>query len=176
MSWIDECINGYYNWLRDRTEVATDPQTGWAMISTPFPALFGDTVNIYIKKEGNKYLLSDDGETVSNLQNIGIDIVRSQKKKAWRDEMLVNYGLVVNGDELTITANKDNLFQKKHSLMCAISDLYSLAGAPYSPMIATIQERIEKAKKIPKPDKVDNYLNSMREDDVINAVDNELSI
>lgn len=51
-----------------------------------------------------------------------------------------------------------------------------LSGLPYTPMIATIQERIEKAKKIPKPDKVDNYLNSMREDDVINAVDNELSI
>ena len=42
MNWIDKNIKEYYNWLRERTVVTNDEQTGWSTIMTPFLGLFND--------------------------------------------------------------------------------------------------------------------------------------
>ena len=49
-TWIDELINDYYKFLRERTFAITDTGTDWAVISTPFMGAFNDTLEIYAKK------------------------------------------------------------------------------------------------------------------------------
>ncbi|MBP6355692.1 DUF1828 domain-containing protein [Bacteroides sp.] len=123
MSWIDNSINEYYNWLRDKTIVNKDEQTGWFVITTPFIGLFNDNIEIYAKMDGSKVTLSDDGLTLSNLELVGAPILRSPKRKEWLEMVLLNYGVALIGNELQTVGNEKDFHQKKHNLICAISEI-----------------------------------------------------
>lgn len=71
MNWIDNSIKEYYNWLREKTVVTKDEQSGWIAITTPFFGLFNDNIEIYAKLDNGKLILSDDGMTLSNLELAG---------------------------------------------------------------------------------------------------------
>lgn len=123
MNWIDEAINNYYRWMKERTTYHLDDSTQWAEINTPFIGLFNDCIDVYIKKEGNKYLLSDDGETLEKLSLLGINLSKNSKRKQWGESILRNHGITLEGTELTTEASLENLPMKKHSLVSAIIEL-----------------------------------------------------
>ncbi len=131
MNWdITQSIDEYYNWLRQKTTVFTDNQTGWHTITTPFIGLFNDPVEIYAKLKNDKLLLSDDGMTLKNLELTGVSINRSQKRKEWFDMICLNYGITLKNGELTISGTLENFNQYKHNLVtaiCEISDMQMLA-------------------------------------------------
>lgn len=81
MSWIENSIKEYYNWLHEKTIVTKDENTGWSAISTPYSGLFNDTIEIYAKLENGRLILSDDGVTLANLELAGAPLLRSQKRK-----------------------------------------------------------------------------------------------
>ena len=78
---INKLIDDYYHWLKSRTDLFTNPDTGWTQISTPFSGLFNDPVEIYAKSINGKILLSDDGLTFRNLDLLGASVTRSQRRK-----------------------------------------------------------------------------------------------
>lgn len=127
MNWIDNSIHEYYNWLREKTVVNKDELTGWFTITTPFIGLFNDNIEIYAKMDGNKVILSDDGLTLSNLELAGAPILRSPKRKEWLEMILLNYGVVLTENELQTIGNEKDFNQKKHNLICAISELSDMA-------------------------------------------------
>lgn len=127
MTWIDECVSQYYKWLRDKTHTKFDSETGWSRISTPFNGLFNDSIEIYAKEENGVILLSDDGITVENLELCGVSLSRSSKRKEWVDFIKRNYGISLSDSgELFTEATLDNFPQKKHNLICAVSEISSL--------------------------------------------------
>lgn len=128
--WINELINKYYDFLKERTTIVTDTGTDWAVISTPFIGLFNDTLEIYAKKNNGKILMSDDGVTLKNLELTGAAIARSPKRKELLERILLTYGIQLQNDELIVEATENNFAQKKHNLISAISeinDMYMLA-------------------------------------------------
>jgi len=127
MNWIDNSISEYYNWLRDKTIVNKDERTGWFVITTPFIGLFNDNIEIYAKMDGSKVTLSDDGLTLSNLELAGAPILRSPKRKEWLEMVLLNYGVVLIENELQAVGNEKDFHQKKHNLICAISEISDMA-------------------------------------------------
>lgn len=127
MGWIEESINNYYNWLKEKTFVSTDATTGWSSITTPFVGLFNDCIEIYAKKKNGNIILSDDGATLANLELAGTPILRSAKRKEWLEMILLNYGISLQGNELQSIGNEKNFNQKKHNLICAISEVSDMA-------------------------------------------------
>ena len=127
MNWIDNSIKEYYSWLKDKTIVTKDERTGWSAISTPFLGLFNDSIEIYAKMENGKILLSDDGLTLSNLELAGSAVTRSPKRKEWLDMVLLNYGVTLVHNELQTMGNEKDFPQKKHNLICAISEISDMA-------------------------------------------------
>ncbi|MEX0778105.1 MAG: DUF1828 domain-containing protein [Balneolales bacterium] len=130
MSWINSLMNDYYAFLRGKTIISENGGTEWVEISTPFTGLFNDTLDIYAKKEGNKILLSDDGNTLKNLKLSGTEISRSPKRKEILERILINYGVHIRNDELVTEATEKDFPQKKLNLISAISetsDMYYLA-------------------------------------------------
>lgn len=130
MTWINTLMDDYYSFLKEKTLVTTNNSSDWVEISTPFVGLFNDTVDIYAKKEGNKIVLSDDGNTLRDLELSGLEITRSPKRKEILDRILINYGVRINNDELTTEATERDFPQKKLNLISAISetaDMYYLA-------------------------------------------------
>lgn len=127
MNWIDNSINEYYNWLKNKTNFVINEQTGWCVVSTPFIGLFNDTIEIYIKMENEKILLSDDGLTLSNLELMGSSVMRSAKRKEWLEMVLLNYGVSLENNELTTYGTEKDFPQKKHNLISAISEISDMA-------------------------------------------------
>lgn len=131
MTNIEELIKQYYEWLKSRTGLFTDPETGWTQISTPFVGLFNDTIEIYAKVNNGRIILSDDGQTLHNLELVGAAVTRSPKRKELMEKMLLNYGVqLADETELQVTATEKDFPQKKHNLISAISevsDMFMLA-------------------------------------------------
>ncbi len=126
MNWFEESINQYYKWLKDKTFIKQNEQSEWISVTTPFIGIFNDPIEIFMKKENENILLSDDGVTLRNLELLGININRSPKRKEWLDFILLNYGISLNNNELNVVANHNNFPQKKHGLICAISEITDL--------------------------------------------------
>lgn len=123
-------MDDYYAFLKEKTLVTANSSSDWLEISTPFVGLFNDTVDIYVKKEGAKIILSDDGNTLRDLELSGLEISRSPKRKEILDRILVNYGVRINNEELITEATERDFPQKKLNLISAISetsDMYYLA-------------------------------------------------
>lgn len=127
MNWIDNSIKEYYNWLRDKTVVTRDERTGWNAITTPFFGLFNDSIEIYAKLENGKLTLSDDGMTLTNLDLAGASVLRSPKRKEWLEMVIRNYGITLNDNELQVMGTEKDFNQKKHNLICAISEVSDMA-------------------------------------------------
>lgn len=130
MNWVDNYLNEYYRFLKEKTVVKELPSTEWVEISTPFTDVFNDSIDIYAKRSNGKVILSDDGKTMKNLELSGIEISRSEKRKQMLDRILMNFGIQLSNDELVTEATEQNFAQKKLNLISAISeanDLYVLA-------------------------------------------------
>ncbi len=130
MNWINTYVDDYYNWLREKTYIQKGTSTDWFLINTPFVEAFNDTIEIYAQKIGNQLILSDNGETMSNLELQGLHIQGSKKRRNILDSILLNYGVKNESDELKIDSNIENFSQAKHNFLSAIieiNDLYVLS-------------------------------------------------
>jgi hypothetical protein len=126
-NWINNSITEYYNWLRDKTQVLKDEQTGWYSVTTPFIGSFNDNIEIYVKTDNGKIFLSDDGKTLSDLELAGSAVLRSPKRKEWIDMILLNYGVTMDNNEIQTEGTEKDFNQKKHNLICAISEISDMA-------------------------------------------------
>ncbi len=130
MNWINTYVDDYYNWLREKTYIQKGTSTDWFLINTPFVGAFNDTIEIYAQKNGSQLILSDNGETMSNLELQGLHIQGSRKRRNILDTILLNYGIRNLNEELTIESNLENFSQAKHNFLSAIieiNDLYVLS-------------------------------------------------
>ncbi|TQD36252.1 DUF1829 domain-containing protein [Haloflavibacter putidus] len=130
MSWVNTYVDNYYNWLREKTYIQQDTNTNWFLINTPFLGAFNDSIEIYAQKKGSYLILSDNGETMANLELQGLNIQGSKKRRNILDTILLNYGIRNNSDELIIESNIEKFSQAKHNFLSAIieiNDLYILS-------------------------------------------------
>jgi hypothetical protein len=131
VNWVNTSVDNYYNWLREKTFIQKDLTTDWFLINTPFIGAFNDTIEIYAQKNGSQLKLSDNGETLSNLEIQGLQIQGSKRRKSLLDSILINYGVKIDNDELVIETNIDKFSQSKHNFLSAIieiNDLYVLSN------------------------------------------------
>lgn len=127
MSWIDNSVRAYYDWLREKTVIQKDEMTGWSLITTPFTGLFNDSINIYVKElEPGIVRFSDDGETLQNLDYSGVNIRRSPKRKELFDRIRLNYGIEIEDDEIYIDSRMEEFAQSKHNFISAIMEISDL--------------------------------------------------
>ena len=102
MNWINTYVDGYYDWLREKTVIQKGETTDWFLINTPFLGAFNDTIEIYAQKKLNKIILSDNGETITNLELQGLHIQGSKRRRYILDTILLNYGVKFSNDELML--------------------------------------------------------------------------
>lgn len=140
MDWIEKKIEEYYSWLKDNTAIREDKGTGWFAVATPFVGLFNDHIEIFVKKKSeNEVILSDDGETLTNLSLSGVDINRSQKRREYLQMIADNYGVLIEKNEIITISNGADFARKKHALLAAImsiSDMDLLAKESVSSLFA----------------------------------------
>lgn len=130
MSWVTGLISEYYSWLKNNTIILDSESSGWTLISTPFVGAFNDHIELYAKKYTDKITLSDNGETLNNLELLGVLISRSKPRQELLNSILLNYGVTQKGKELLIEFRAEDFAQKKHNFLSAIleiNDFYVLS-------------------------------------------------
>jgi hypothetical protein len=126
---IQKITDEYFNWLRDKT-VIRNLNGGWDEITTPFLDRHNDCLQIYVKREKNSFVLTDDGYIISDLRLSGCDI-DSPKRKSLLQELLSGYGVKCNNSRLETTSNQSDFPTRKHNLvqaMLAVNDMFYLAA------------------------------------------------
>jgi hypothetical protein len=130
MNWLSEGVNEYYEWLKKRTFVRKDEATGWSVVSTPFVGIFNDTIDIFVKTQADgRILLSDDGNTLGNLELLGVNFKSSMGRKDILERAKLNYGVTFTKEgEIVKTVEKAEFVQGKHDILRAMLELSDMVN------------------------------------------------
>lgn len=140
---IENLIKGYYKWLCDNTVVKYDGSTDWHAINTPFVGLMNDNIEIFVKNTEGKILLSDDGETIWNLEMSGVNISKSPSRKKIIQNIENNFGVKIINDEIIAEANRDNFYKRKHSILQAIQQISDLKMTAKHDIVSMFSEDLK---------------------------------
>lgn len=121
----------YLNWLRENTEQFRISDNTFR-ITLPFLDRNNDEIEIYVIIQGDgTYLLTDDAQTLNELDFSGFGISRSERRRKILESVISAYGVdVTDENELIVSCTEADLAVKKHMLaqcMVKVSDMYQLS-------------------------------------------------
>jgi hypothetical protein len=113
--------------LKDKTTLRQ--VSDWVEITTPYLDRNNDYLQIYAKKDNGGYVLTDDGYTITDLEQSGCKI-NTQKRQDLLTMTLNGFGVHFNDGALTVQASPDNFGLRKHNLIqaiLAVNDMFYLS-------------------------------------------------
>lgn len=121
----------YIDWLKQNIDQYKVNDTTFRL-TLPFLDRNNDLIEMYILDNGNEtYSITDDGNTISDLQLCGFDVSVSNRRKTILEAIISSYGVTkTNSDELIVYCTINDLPLKKHMLaqcMVKVSDLFYLS-------------------------------------------------
>lgn len=118
-------IDDYLAWLKEGFHLESGE--GHVLISTPFLDPHNDEIQIFVQAEGNHLRLTDDGYTLGDLADLGLEI-NTPKRESHVRQIVNGLGVRWETDgQLAITSTKRDFPQKKHNLIQAILAVHDLA-------------------------------------------------
>ena len=114
---IRQLVDEYYDLLKAKTEVKGHGD--WVEIEVPFLDRHNDFIQIYTQCVDGRFLLSDFGNTISDLEMSGCPI-NTAKRQEFLETTLRGFGIDILDGELHTSATKENFGERKHSLIQAI--------------------------------------------------------
>jgi len=109
-------VNTYIEWLRQNINIKEI--NGIYEITTPFLDNHNDHIQIYIKKSDSRLILTDNGQTITNLRLSGFEF--TPEKRQILNFTLKSFGVQLIDEELIAKATPEDFPQKKHNLIQAI--------------------------------------------------------
>ncbi len=120
-------VDWYINWLHSNIKLNKIDE--YAEITTPFLDRHNDRIQFYVRQDGDKFILTDDGYTISDLEISGLSINSERREEILRT-IMNGLGVRVEDGELIIEASRHNFPQKQHLLIQAIisvNDMFMLS-------------------------------------------------
>jgi len=131
---IQRLMDAYHAWLKDKSVLRQIDR--WVEITTPYLDRHNDYLQIYAKAANGGFILTDDGYTITDLEQTGCKL-ESRKRQDLLKITLNGFGVQVDGNALQVHASPDNFALRKHNLvqaMLAVNDMFYLAV----PMVASL--------------------------------------
>jgi len=132
---IRKLLDDYAAWLRDKTTLRQAPNN-WVEITTPYLDRHNDYLQIYVRKNNDGFILTDDRYIIEDLEHSGCKL-DSPKRQDLLRMTLAGFGVQYNQGRLEVSASSENFSLRKHNLvqaMLAVNDLFFLAV----PMVASL--------------------------------------
>ena len=140
-------IDSYIDWLKKKIKLEQIKEV--CEITTPFLDHHNDYIQIYVKKNNNNLILTDDGYTLRDLELSGVDL-NSEKRRLLLNSVLNGFGVKKKGYELWVDVNPRNFPQKKHNLLQAILAIGDLFMTSRTMVAGIFKEDVEQYLKIHK--------------------------
>ncbi len=113
---MKELIDYYYDYLKANTTVRNEVDGGWYVVYLPIELRFRDMMEIYIKKEGDKIIISDDGyacymlakkdlATIADLYELKLDdneLIIQTDEKRFPDDFQKMIRAIIAANDLVI--------------------------------------------------------------------------
>jgi hypothetical protein len=132
---IQKLLNKYVDWLKDKTTLRE--VRDWVEITSPYLDRHNDYLQIYVKKQGTGYVLTDDGYVIDDLLQSGCKL-DTPKRQALLSATLAGFGISkTDKGRLEVVASPENFSLRKHNLiqaMLSVSDMFVLA----EPMVMSL--------------------------------------
>lgn len=125
---IQAQIDAYLAWLRQGITVRQVTES-WAEITTPYLDRHNDHLQLYIRKDGDTYEMTDDGYILSDLDASGCTL-STPRRQALRDMVLNGFGIECRNEKLLVTTSAREFPRRIHNFvqgMLAINDLFATA-------------------------------------------------
>jgi hypothetical protein len=122
-------IENYHKWLKEKTVLSQ--VNDCVEITTPYIDRHNDYIQIYLKKDGSNFILTDDGYTIDDLLMSGVKL-DSPKREELLKITLNAFGITRDGNALTLRTNSSDFSLKKHNLVqsiLAVNDMFYAASA-----------------------------------------------
>lgn len=111
--WLDS----YFDWLRNQYKI-TSLDDG-DEISTPFTNFIGDNIRIYTFMVGSNITITDDGNTLNDLDMMGIDM-DSKSRQSIITDVLNQYQVKLDDSVLCVTGKVSEFAPMKQRLLQSI--------------------------------------------------------
>jgi hypothetical protein len=109
---LNEMVDAYAKWLRDKTQLRKISDE-WTEITTPFLDSHNDMLQIYAKKlSDNRYLLTDDGCILTDLEQSGCSL-ESDRRKNMLKTILNSVNVQENDGELFVESSREEFAKRK---------------------------------------------------------------
>ncbi|MCO5045382.1 MAG: DUF1829 domain-containing protein [Kiritimatiellae bacterium] len=131
---VQKLLDAYLAWLKDKTQLRQVDD--WVEITTPYLDRNNDYLQIYARKENGSYVLTDDGQTIGDLEQTGCKL-NSPKRQDLLKMTLNGFGVQLQDQRLEVHASPDKFALRKHNLvqaMLAVNDMFYLSV----PMVASL--------------------------------------
>ena len=125
---IEKLLQDYRNWLKDKTTLR-EVNGSWVEITTPYLDRHNDALQIYVRRENDGFVLTDDSYVIHDLESSGCKL-DTQKRKDLLQMTLNGFGVKLNDEAIEVRATPENFGLRKHNLvqaMLAVNDLFYLA-------------------------------------------------
>ena len=126
---MKDLIEAYINWLKQKIDYREI--NGYYEVTTHFVNHINDCIQFYLKRDEKDHIyMTDDGETLNNLEMAGVDISSPARKKEL-DSIINGFGVLIKGNELTTIATPATFPMRKHNYLqalMAVDDLFIIAS------------------------------------------------
>ena len=126
---MEDLIELYLSWLKQK--INYEEINGYYEITTPFVNHINDYIQFYLRRdEKDNIYMTDDGETLNNLEMAGVDI-SSPARKRELDSILNGFGVKLKGNELITIATPSTFPMRKHNFLqaiMAVDDLFIVSS------------------------------------------------
>lgn len=125
---MKDLIETYISWLKQK--INYKEINGYYEVTTPFVNHVNDYIQFYLKRDERDHIyITDDGETLNNLEMAGVEI-STPARKSELESILNGFGVILKGNELTSIATQSTFPLRKHNYiqaLLAVDDLYIIA-------------------------------------------------
>ena len=116
----------YFNYITENTKFIESKSNSLEVV-TPFIDSFGDGISFVIVQQDNRFIVTDQGFTVWNLKNHGLDLM---EKRSSRHQILQsylnNFGFSLVNENIQKDVDENNLPQTIHDMTQLLIHLYGL--------------------------------------------------
>ena len=126
---MKDLIDSYLSWLKQK--INYKEINGYYEITTPFVNHINDYIQFYLSRDEKDHIyMTDDGETLNNLEMAGVDLNSPARKKEL-DSILNGFGVRLKENELITMATPATFPMRKHNFLqalMAVDDLFIVAS------------------------------------------------